>query len=131
MSEFNFKLTIKIPQVCNCEHDCICKEYIKCKNDCICGSVKQNKQLRLSHSALTPDYGIPVKKLKRSSSNVSFGPVEKIIVEKLIYHPPAFFDMIRLTTIIKNNNLSPRCYTAPRCYAREGKTELSPVPGSV
>jgi len=109
MSEFSLKLTIKIPEICNCTRECVCKQFIKCKNNCLCGNLIFNKQEKSIHSALTPDYATPKRKLRRNNSSVNFGEIKEFFVEKLVYHSPRFFDDYRKNQIIRNCNLSPRC----------------------
>ena len=108
MPEFSLKLSIKIPKICNCVFSCICKKFIKCKNNCICGNIIFNKQEKSLHSALTPDYATPKRKLRRNNSSVNFGDIKEIIVERLVYHSPKYFDNIRKNEMIKHWNLSPR-----------------------
>jgi hypothetical protein len=103
------KLSIKIPEICNCISNCRCRQFIKCKNNCFCGNITNIKQDRTEYSALTPDYVTPKIKLRKNKSNVNFGKITKIIVERLVYHSPRFFDNIRRNKIIGNYNLSPRC----------------------
>jgi len=77
---------------------------------------------------MTPDYHMPQKKLRRNNSSVNFGEVKEIIVERLVYHSPRFFENIRRNEvrqreIIRNWNLSPRCYVVNR-------VSLEKIPGS-
>jgi len=82
------RLSIRIP-ICNCEYDCICKQYIKCPNNCFCGNKKMLRQIKSKYCALTPDYIIHKRlSFELRKRNISFGNIEIILIKKLVYMSP-------------------------------------------
>ena len=82
------RLSIRIP-ICNCEYDCICKQYIKCPNNCFCGNKKMLRQIKSKYGALTPDYIIHKRlSFELRKRNISFGNIEIILIKKLVYMSP-------------------------------------------
>ena len=63
-------LTIKIPDICECNENCYCKKGIVCTNKCICSDINFLKVNKIScHGPKTPDYKTPKKKkIKKSIS---------------------------------------------------------------
>ena len=82
------RLSIRIP-VCNCDSDCICRQYIKCNNNCFCGNKKMLKQVKSKYGALTPDYIIHNRlSFDIRERNISFGNIEIFLIKKLVYMSP-------------------------------------------
>jgi hypothetical protein len=109
MTDFSIGLKIKVPIICECSHNCICRNFIKCKNGCFCGNFAPMKQKKSEYAAKTPDYNSKkIKILRKSYSSVSFSSFDIFEIEKLIYHSPRYFITIDLNKKIKNRSLSPQ-----------------------
>ena len=104
--EFNLK--IRIPNICDCELNCYCKQYIKCKNNCLCGNLNPITQFRSIYAPKTPDYRI-LKNIK-IKKRVKFGET-KINIVHLILKSNIYYWTIDRNKKIKNNFLSPQPYT--------------------